>query len=73
MSELRPGDIVIHKNGTIGKIAYSTFGLSVLYTIVDDKYGKVRGQTLGEPAEIVAKYWRKANDDEITKGGTLIE
>lgn len=63
MKTLEVGDIVIHIDGTIGRITYSTFGLSVLYTITDDKGRKLHGQTLCD-AEEMARYWRKASDNE---------
>lgn len=58
-----PGAIVVHrKNGTIGRCAYSSFGISVCYAI---KGG--RGQTIGDYPHFVAKHWRLATDEEVRR------
>ena len=64
MDELRPGDKVINSEGTIGRVARSKFGLSVLFTITDEGGQRIHGQTLGEPSEVVSQYWTKINETE---------
>ncbi|WP_336638437.1 hypothetical protein [Lysinibacillus fusiformis] len=58
-----PGAIVVHrKDGTIGRCARSTFGISVCYAI---KGG--RGQTIGDYPHFVAQHWRLATDEEVRR------
>lgn len=58
-----PGAIVVHrKDGTIGRCARSTFGISVCFAI---KGG--RGQTIGDYPHFVAQHWRLAT----ARGATL--
>ena len=66
--ELRPGVIVVHrKDGDMGRLAHSTFGLSVCGRQYVEGYGNVHFQTLGEPAQVVAQYWRLATDEEVRR------
>lgn len=62
------GDTVRHKEtGRIGKVRYSTFGMSVAgIAYNEDGSIKHRWQTLGEPRNVIEQYWEKVEEDELT-------
>ena len=64
INAMRPGVIVANrKDGTLGRCARSTFGISVCYRT---KNG-VHGQTIGDYPHYVAKHWRIATDEEVRR------
>ena len=66
--QYRPGAIVVHrKDGDMGRLAYSTFGLSVCGRQYVEGYGNAHFQTLGEPVDVVSKHWRIATDEEVRR------
>ena len=60
---LQVGDTVKHKeSGSIGKVMYSTFGLSVGGITKDEDGNVCHWQTLGEPRHVVEQYWEKVEE-----------
>ena len=57
---IKPGDKVISIDGSMEGVAvYSSNGISITGWIKVEDGERAHFQTLGEPPEEVAKYWRK--------------